>query len=89
MTLISRKATQVKRVVTDVRINVRIAMNNLEYPLLKDTFLVVGSSRCELLSDLGLKYAFHSLRISEYSKKFCVILPYLGSASYLYQRIPI
>ena len=37
--LISRKLTKDKRVVTDLRhLNVRIAKNNLVYPLLKDTF---------------------------------------------------
>ena len=42
--LISRKATKDKRVVTDFRhINVRIAKNNLAYPLLKDTFSFLGS----------------------------------------------
>ena len=44
--LISRKHTQDKRVVTDSRhLNVRIAKNNLAYPLLKDTFLVLESSK--------------------------------------------
>ena len=48
--LISSKVTQDKRVVTDFRhLNVRIAKNNLAYPILKDTFLVLGSSRCEVL----------------------------------------
>ena len=43
--LISRKVTQDKRVVTDCRhLNVRIAKNNFGYPLLKDTFSVLGSS---------------------------------------------
>ena len=45
--IISRKVTQDKRVVTDFRhLNVRIAKNNLAYPSLKDTFLVLASSRC-------------------------------------------
>ena len=49
--LISRKVCQDKRVVTDFRhLNVRIAKNNLTYPLLKDTFSVLGSFRCEVLS---------------------------------------
>ena len=49
--LISRKVTQDKRVVTDFRhLNVRIAKNNLAYPILKYTFSVLGSSRCEVLS---------------------------------------
>ena len=88
--LISRKVTQDKRVVTDFRhLNLRIAKNNLAYPLLKDTFSVLGSSRCEVLSVLSLKDAFHSLRLSENSKRYCGILPYFGSALYLYQRMPM
>ena len=74
--LISRKVTKDKRVMTDFRhLNVRIAKNNLAYTLLKDTFYILGSSRCEVL----LKN----------SKRYCGILPYLGSASYLYQRMPM
>ena len=66
--LISRKLTQDKRVVTDFRhLNIRIAKDNLAYPLLKDTYLVLGSSRCELLSVLDLKDAFHWLRLLENS----------------------
>ena len=88
--LISRKLTKEKRVVTDFRhLNMRIAKNNLVYPLIKDTFSVLGSSKCEVLSVLDLKDAFHSLRLSEGSKKYCRILPYFGSASYLYQRMPM
>ena len=55
----------------------RIARNNLAYPLLKDTFSVLGSSKCEVLL------------VSEHSKKFCGILPYFGSTSYLYQGMPM
>ena len=86
--LISRKCTKDKRVWTDFRhLNMRIAKNNLAYPLIKDTFSVLGSSKCEVLSVLDLKDAFHSLRLSENSKKYCGILPYFGSPSYLYQRM--
>ena len=86
----SRKLTKDKRVVTEFRhLNVRRAKNNLAYPLLKDTFSVLGSSKCEVLSVLDLKDAFHSLRLSENSKKYCGILPNFGSTSYLYQRIPM
>ena len=38
---------------------------------------------------LDFKDAFHSLRLSEDSKKYCGILPYFGSASYMYQRMPM
>ena len=67
--LISRKLTKDKMVVTDFRhLNVRIAKNSLAYPLIKDTFSVLGNSKCEVLSVLDLKDAFHSLRLSENSK---------------------
>ena len=88
--LISRKLTKDKRVVTDFRhLNVRIAKNNLAYPLVRDTFSMLGNSKCEVLSVLDLKDAFHSLRLSENSKRYCGILPYFGSSSYLYQRMPM
>ena len=70
---ISRKVTKDKRDTTDLRhLNVTIAKNNLAYPLLKDKFSVLGSSRCEVISILYFKDA---------------ILPYFGSTSYLYQRM--
>ena len=88
--LISQKVMQDKRVVTDFRhLNVRIAKNNLAYPLVRDTFSVLGNSKCEVLSVLDLKDAFHSLQLSEESKRYCGTLLYFGSASYLYQRIPM
>ena len=86
--LISHKLKQDKRVVTDFRhLNVRIAENNLAYPLVRDTFLVLGNSKCKVLSVLDLKDAFHSLWLSDQVKKFCGILPYFGSTSCIYQRM--
>ena len=66
-----------------------IAKNNLVYLLLKDTFALLGSSRCEVLSVLDLKDAFYSLRLTKNSKRYCRILPYFESTSYLYQRMPM
>ena len=40
------------------------------------------------MSVLDLKDAFHSLRLTE-NLMYCGILPYFGSASYLYQRMPM
>ena len=86
--LISRKLTKDKRVVTDFRhLNVRIAKNNLAYPLVRATFSVLGNSKCKVLSVIDLKDAFHLLRLSENSKRYCGILPYFGSSFYLYQRM--
>ena len=88
--LISQKLTSDKRVLTDFRcLNMRIVKNNLLYPLLRDTFSLLGCSKCEVMSVIYLKDAFHSLRLSEKSQKYCGILPYFGSASYLYQRMPM
>ena len=88
--LISRKVTQDKRVVTDFRhLNVRIVKNNLAYLLVRDTFPVLSNSKCKVLSVLDLKDAFHSLRLSEDLKRYCSILPYCRSASYIYQRMPM
>ena len=75
-----------KRVVTDFRhLNMRIAKSNLADPLLKDTFSVLGSSKCEVLSVLDLKEGFHSFRLSEILSDS----PSFGNTSYLYQRIPM
>ena len=50
---INRKLSKDKRVVTKFRhLNIRRVKNNLAYPLLKDTFSVLGSSKCEVLSVL-------------------------------------
>ena len=86
--LISIQVMQDKREVTDFRhLNTRIAKNNLAYPLIKDTFVTLGNSKCDVLLVLDLKDTFHSLRLSENSKKYSGILPHFRSASYLYQRM--
>ena len=88
--LISRKMTQDKRVVTYFsHLSFCIAENNLAYLLLKDTFTLLGSSRHEVLSVLDLKDAFHSLKLTKNSKRYCGILLYFGSALYLNQRMPM
>ena len=46
--LISRKMTSDKRVVTDFRFKYEDSKNNLAYPLLRDTFALLGSSKCEV-----------------------------------------
>ena len=75
---------------TDFRhLNVRIAKNNLAYPLVRDTYLALGNSKCEGLLVLDLKDVFHLLRLLEEAKKYCSILPYFGSASHIYQRMPL
>ena len=70
--LISWKIMQDKRIGTNFRhLNVRILKNNLAYPLVRDTF-----SKCEVLLVLDLKDAFHSLWLSEDSRRYCGIITY-------------
>ena len=64
--LISQKLMQHKRVLEDFRhLSVRIAKNNLAYPLVRDTFPILENSKCEVLLLLDLKDAFYSLQLSE------------------------
>ena len=49
--------------------------------------MALGMSGVEVMSLLDLKDAYHSLRLSLNSKKYCAITPYYGSATYIYQRL--
>ena len=50
---------------------------------------MLGSSRYKVLLVLDLEDVFHPLRLLENSKRYCGILPYFSSTSYLYQRMPM
>ena len=50
---------------------------------------MLGSSKCKVMSVLDLKDPLHSLQLTENFRKFCSILPYFRSPSYLYQRMPM
>ena len=80
--LISRKNSGLKRIITDFRFfNSRLQSINLAFPLIRDTFSILGSSKCECSSVLDLKDAYHTIKSSENSKPYCGILPYFGSAT--------
>ena len=49
--------------------------------------MALGMSGVEVMSLLDLKDAYHSLRLSLNSKKYCAVTPYYGSATYIYQRL--
>ena len=52
-----------------------------------DAIQILGASGCEVLSLADLRDAYHTLRLSKKSQKYCGINPYYGSNSYLYQRL--
>ena len=48
--LIVQKVMQDKRIVTEFgHLNIRIVKNNFTYPLVRDTFSVLGNSKCKVL----------------------------------------
>ena len=86
--LIPRKLSGILRIVTDFRhLNSRLVTLQPSIPLVRDAIQILGASGCEILSLADLRDAYHTLRLSERSKKFCGITPYYGSDSYLYQRL--
>ena len=86
--LIPRKLTGIPRIVTDFRhLNSRLVTLQPSIPLVRDAIQILGSSGCEVLSLADLRDAYHTLRLSKRSQKFCGITPYYGSDSYLYQRL--
>ena len=88
--LVARKGTKNKRPVVDFRLlNTRIMRRNTATPLLRDIFKMLGRSKCEILSCVDLKDAFHSLGLTDKAKEFCGILPYFGSAHYRYEVLPM
>ena len=82
--LISRKLSGIPRIVTDFRhLNSRLVTLQPSIPLVRDAIQILGASGCEILSLADLRDAYHTLRLSERSKKFCGITLYYGSDSYL------
>ena len=88
--LITRKVTRDKRPMVDFRLlNTQIHHQNTAIPLLRDIFNILGHSRCEVMSCVDIKDAFHSIKMNEQSKEFCGILPYFSSTHYRYEVLPM
>ena len=86
--LMPRKLTGIPRIVTDFRhLNSRLVTLQPSIPLVRDAIQILGNSGAEVLSLADLRDAYHTLRLSKRSQKYCGITPYYGSDSYLYQRL--
>ena len=86
--LIPRKLTGIPRIVTVFRhLSSRLVTLQPSIPLVRDAIQILGASGCEVLSLANLRDAYHTLRLSRKSQKYCGITPYYGSDSYLYQRL--
>ena len=74
--LISRKLTKDQRVVTDFRhLNVRIAKNNLAYPLVRDTFSVLGGFQMQGIVSIRSKRCLSLAKIVRKLKKILWCTP--------------
>ena len=49
----------------------------------------MGYSKCEVVSCVDIKDAYHSIKLTEKSKEYCGILPYFGSPIYRYEVLPM
>ena len=86
--LIPRKLSGIPRIVTDFRhLNSRLVTLQPSIPLVRDAIQILGSSGCEVISVIDLRDAYHTLRLSPKSQRYCGITPYYGSDTYLYQRL--
>ena len=86
--LIPRKMSGITWIITDFRhLNSRLVRPNCSFPLIRDAIQILGASECELISVIDLRDAYHTLRLSTDSQKYCGITPYYGSDTYLYQRL--
>ena len=88
--LITQKLTKDKRPIVDFRLlNTRILKRNTSIPLMSDILSILGNSKCEVVSCVDIKDAYHSVRLTEKSKEYCGILPYFGSPIYRYEVLPM
>ena len=86
--LIPRKMSGIPCIITDFRhLNSRLVRLNCSFLLVRDAIQILGASECELISVIDLRDAYHILRLSTESQKYCGITPYYGSDTYLYQRL--
>ena len=80
----------VPRIVTDFRfLNSRLKLLQCSLPLMRDAIQNLGQADAEIASILDLRDAFHTLRVTARSQKFLGVMPYFGSQTYVYQRMPM
>ena len=86
--LVKRKQQNLYRVVTDFRVlNERLVRVNHAFPIVRDCLEAIGASKCEVMSVLDLRDAYHMLPLAEESQKYCGLTPYYGSPTYVYLRM--
>ena len=83
--LVKRKQQNLYRVVTDFRVlNERLVRVNHAFPIVHDCLEAIGTSKCEVMSVLDLRDAYHTLPLAAESQKYCSITTYYGCPTYVY-----
>ena len=83
--LVKRKNQNLYRVCSDFWIlNEKLLKINHAFPLVQDCIEQLGRSKCDYMSTIDLRDAFHTLRLAKTSQKYCGITPYCGSPIYHY-----
>ena len=76
------------RVCSDFQIpNEKLLKINHTFPLVRDCIEQLGRKRCNYLSTIDLRDAFHTLRLATSSQNYCGIRPYYGSPTYHYLQM--
>ena len=80
--LVKRKNQNLCGVCSDFRIlNEKLLKISHAFPLVQEQ---LGCSKCDYMSMINLRNAFHTLRLAKTSQKYCGITPYYGSPTYHY-----
>ena len=85
--LVKRKNQNLYQVCSDFQIlNEKLLKINHTFPLVQDCIEQLGQSKCKCnyMSTIDLRNAFHTLRLAKTSQKYCGITPYYGSPTYHY-----
>ena len=83
--LVKWKNQNLYRVCSDFCIlNEKLVKINHAFPLVRDCIEQLGRKKCQYLSAIDLRDAFHTLRLVLSSQKYCSITPYYGLPTYHY-----
>ena len=65
-------------------LNERLVRVNHAFPIVRDCLEAIGTSKCEVMSVLDLRDAYHTLPLAAELQKYCGITPYYGCPTYVY-----
>ena len=83
--LVKQKNQNLYRVCSDFQIlNEKLLKISHAFPLVQDCIEQLGRSKCDYMSTIDLRDAFHTLRLATTSQKYCGITPCYGSPTYHY-----